>query len=177
MKYLVIPILVFLSTLSFGQGNRQRLEDIEDKLDMMQAEQEYRDAIRMREQSSVYGSSSPTETPLQIRLRIGQYSRIFRNNEVAIYIKDSSLESTGTKVKPVINYQFIYEFTKPQYISNKAYFVIEGEATMFCSQKQVLYRNLTHAFDKKLNAVARLNLGLSNTENTLADHDRKYLCR
>jgi hypothetical protein len=177
MKYFVVLTLILLSAASFGQSNRQRLEDLEDKLDMMQAEQEYRDAIRMRDQSNAYGSSSPTETPLQTRLRIGQYSRIFRNDNVSIYIQDSSLENMGTNIKPVIKYQFIYDFTKPQYIANKTFFIIEGSAKMFCGHKQVVYGILTHAFDKKLNTVARLNWGLSNTENTLADHERKYLCR
>lgn len=177
MKYFIAFIFFTVSINCFSQSNRQRLEDLEDKLDMMQAEQEYRDAIRMRDQSSAHGSSSPTETPLQTRLRIGQFSRIFRNDEVAIYIQDSSLENTGTNLKPVIRYQFIYDFTKPQYIANKAFFIIEGDAKMFCNHKQVFYSDLTHAFDKKLNTVARLDWRLRNTANTLADHDRKYLCR
>lgn len=177
MKYFVVLTLILLSAASFGQSNRQRLEDLEDKLDMMQAEQEYRDAIRLRDQSSAHGSSSPTETPLQTRLRIGQFSRIFRNDEVVIYIQDSSLENTGTNLKPVIQYQFIYDFTKPQYIANKAFFIIEGDAKMFCYHKQVVYGIRVIAFDKKLNGVARVEWLLSNTVNNLADHERKYLCR
>jgi hypothetical protein len=177
MKKLIALTILLFSINCYSQSNRQRLEDLEEKLDMMQAEQEYRDAIKMRDQSSAHGSSSPTETPLQMRLRIGQYSRIFRNDEVAVYVQDSSLENIGTNLKQVIKYNFIYDYSKPQYVGNKAYFIVEGNAQMFCNHKQVLYDILTVAFDKKLNAIARLNWGLSNTANTPADHDRKYLCR
>jgi hypothetical protein len=132
----------------------------------------------MRDQSSANGSSSAAETQLQMRLRNGGYSRVSKNENVTVFIQDSSVENTGTKVKPVIRYYFIYEFTKPQYITNKTFFVIQGNATMFCNQKQVLYSSFgTHAFDKNLNAVAPINLGSGYTTNTLADEERKYLCR
>jgi len=50
MKSFVMLILIFLSTMSFSQSNRQRLEDIDDRLEMMQAEQEYKDLQRRFEQ-------------------------------------------------------------------------------------------------------------------------------
>ena len=178
MKYLITLIILTLSINCYSQSNRQRLEDIEDKLDMMEYEQAVRDSQRIRNQLNNYGASKSTETPLQTRLRIGQYSRIFKNENLSIYIQDSAIVNLGTKESPQIVYSFIYEFYKPMYVDNKTYFVIEGRGTMYCSQKKAYDAvGRTHALDKNLNVVARIKLEDGDTVGTLADHARKYLCR
>jgi len=52
MKIKFLIFLIFISSLANAQTSRQRLEDIEDKLDMMRAEQDYRDAQRIIEQQN-----------------------------------------------------------------------------------------------------------------------------
>lgn len=178
MKYLISLLALTLSINCYSQSNRQRLEDIQDQLDMMQAERDYRDLQRQVEQSNAYRPSHSSESRLQMRLRIGGYSRVFKNENVSIYIKDSTLENIGTKESPKIWYSFIYEFYKPMYIENKTFFVVEGSGTMYCNQKKMYdHAGTTHALDKNLNFVTRIKLEDGDTAGTLADHARRYLCR
>ncbi len=178
LKYLISLIIFTLSFSCFSQTNRQRLEDIEDRLEMMQAEREYRDAQRMGNQSNLLQSPSSSETPLQLRLRVGGYSRILKNENVSIYIRDSSIENIGPKANPEISYQFIYEFSKPQYATNKSFFIIEGRGTIFCKQKSVLYSmGMTHGLDKNLKIVVpTIGMSSGGVANTLAEPIKNYLC-
>ena len=57
-----------MSLNAYPQSNRQLLEDIEDRLDRMEAEQDYRDLLRQIEQQN-----------LQDELRRPRPSTIFRN--------------------------------------------------------------------------------------------------
>jgi hypothetical protein len=50
MKSIFLVFLICISSLANAQSSKQRLEDIEDKLDMMRAEQDYRDAQKLIEQ-------------------------------------------------------------------------------------------------------------------------------
>ena len=75
MKNLLLIVLIFVSSLANAQSSKQRLEDLEDKLDMMRAEQDYKDAQRRIEQQN-RGSG---ETLFQRRIKVGEYSRIFKS--------------------------------------------------------------------------------------------------
>ncbi len=52
LKNLFVILLICITSLANAQTSRQRLEDLEDKLDMMRAEQDYRDAQRRIEQQN-----------------------------------------------------------------------------------------------------------------------------
>lgn len=177
MKYFFALTIFFLIAPSFAQTNRQILEDIQDQLDFMEFERAMGDIQKKREQSDSNRSPKLSESPLQMRVRVSEFSRIFKNENVSIYIRDSSIENMGTKENPIVSYLFIYEFYKPQYINDKTFFLIEGSATMYCKQRRVIYSSaLTHALDKKLNVVNKINPGTGSTDGLLSDHERRYLC-
>lgn len=52
MNRLFLILFICISSIANAQSSKQRLEDIEDRLDMMQAEQDYRDVQRRIEQQN-----------------------------------------------------------------------------------------------------------------------------
>ncbi len=172
IKNLLPIIFILFSSIANAQSSKQRLEDIEDKLDMMRAEQDYKDAQRRIEQQN-RGSS---ETRLQGYIR-NRFSKIFSNANVSIYIHDKTISNHGTKDNPNIFFGFLYEFHKPQYTDDgKPYFIIEGTGTVFC-KKNYVWINDSHFQDKNLNAFARSGLQSFKTKGRLEEEIQKYLCR
>ena len=172
MKSFVMLILIFLSTMSFSQSNRQRLEDIDDRLEMMQAEQEYKDAQRRIEQQN-RGSG---ETPLQKYIK-NRFTKIFTNANVSIYIHDKTLSNHGTNDNQNIFYVFLFEFQKPNYTNNgKPYFIVEGSGTVVCKKSFVLINDYIFQ-DKNLNAFEQSGRQSFKTKDKLEEEIQKYLCR
>lgn len=172
MKNLLPIIFILLSSLATAQSSKQRLEDLEDKLDMMRAEQDYRDAQRRIEQQN-RGSG---ETPLQSYIR-NRFSKIFSNANVSIYIHDKTISNHGTKDNPNIFFGFLYEFQKPNYTNDgKPYFIVEGTGSIIC-KKNFVWINDYHFQDKNLNAFARSGFQSHKTKGTLEEEIQKYLCR
>ena len=58
MTRLFLILLICISSLANAQTSKQRLEDIEDKLDLMRAEQDYKDAQRRIEQQKKHHNRS-----------------------------------------------------------------------------------------------------------------------
>jgi hypothetical protein len=172
MTRLFLILLICISSLANAQTSKQRLEDIEDKLDLMRAEQDYKDAQRRIEQQN-RGSS---ETPLQSYIK-NRFTKIFSNANVSIYIHDKSISNHGTKDNPSIFFGFLYEFQKPNYTNDgKPYFIVEGTGSIFC-KKNFVWINDYHFQDKNLNAFARSGLQTFKTKGTLEEEIQKYLCR
>jgi hypothetical protein len=63
-KLLIVISLIFISTFSNAQSNRERLMDIEDRLEMMQAEKDYEDLQRQIQRNSIQ-SQQKNEKPTQ----------------------------------------------------------------------------------------------------------------
>jgi hypothetical protein len=57
MKSIFLAFLIFISFLANAQSSKQRLEDIEDKLDLIREEQEWREFDRIIKQDG-YGNKS-----------------------------------------------------------------------------------------------------------------------
>ena len=181
MKKLLLIVLIFVSSLAIAQSSKQRLEDLEDKLDMMRAEQDYRDAQRRIEQQN-RGSG---ETPLQRRINIFGYQKLGEfsaqsldtKKEVSITIYIGINPSNEGSVKqPMIYYTFLYEFSTPQYSKDgKSYFYIEGSATMYCNQRQVTFFNRIH-LDKQFKGIFHSSSRATNIKDTLEEPIHKYLC-
>ena len=171
MKYLLI-LLICISTLANAQSSQQRLDEIEDKIDAMRADQVYRDAQRRMEQSN-RGSG---ETPLQSYIR-NRFTKIFSNANVSIYINDKTISNQGTKDNPNIFYGFLFEFQKPYYTNDgRPYFIIEGSAVLLCKKNIALVNDYIYQ-DKNLNALARSGFQNLKTKGLLEEEIQKYLCR
>jgi len=171
MKYLLI-LLVFISSLANAQSSKQRLEDIEDKIDMMRAEQDYYDAQRRIEQQN-RGSG---ETSLQKYIK-NRFTKIFSNANVSIYIHDKTLSNYGTNDSQNIFYAFLFEFQKPNYTNNgKPYFIVEGSGTIVCKKSFVLINDYIFQ-DKNLNAFEQSGRQSFKTKDKLEEEIQKYLCR
>ena len=171
MKKLLLIVLIFVSSLANAQSSKQRLEDLEDKLDMMRAEQDYKDAQRRIEQQN-RGSG---ETLFQRRIKVGEYSRIFKNENVEIYIGNNP-SNVGSALQPMIYYTFLYEFSTPQYSKDgKSYFYIEGSATMYCNLRQVSFFKRIH-LDKQFKGIFQSFSRGTNIKNTPEEPIHKYLC-
>ncbi len=172
MKNLLLIVIICISSLATAQSSKQRLEDIEDKLDMMRAEQDYKDAQRRIEQQN----PDLGETPLQRYIK-NRFTKIFSNANVAIYIHDKTLSNHGTNDNPNIFYGFLFEFQKPNYANNgKPYFVVEGSGTIVCKKSFVLINDYILQ-DKNLNAIERSGRQSFKTKGRLEEEIQKYLCR
>ena len=57
MKSFFLVFLICISSLAYAQSSKQRLEDIEDKLDLIREEQEWREFDRITKQDG-YGNKS-----------------------------------------------------------------------------------------------------------------------
>ena len=173
MKYILLVVLICISSLANAQSSKQRLEDIEDKLDMMRAEQDYKDAQRRIEQQN-RGSDI---TPLQRQLSISEYSKIFKNENVAIYIEDKSILKRGTNENPDIFYIFIFEFYKPNYLNDgKPYYFVKGAGSIYC-KKNFVWINDYWFMDKNLKPIDRSGIQSFKTKGRLEEEIQKYLCR
>jgi len=73
--------LILLSSLSFGQSNSQRLEDLEDKLDMMRAEQDYRNAQRIFEQQNRESKVPPPTMSHELKSLIDELNQPYKNKK------------------------------------------------------------------------------------------------
>ncbi len=180
-KNLFVILLICISSLATAQSSKQRLEDIEDKLDMMRAEQDYKDAQRRIEQQN-RGSS---ETPLERRIKSFDYQKLGvfkvqsletkKITSITIYIGNDP-SNVGWDKHPRIFYTFLYEFSTPQYSKDgKSYFFIEGSGTMTCNLKQVYLARRIH-LDKQLKAIFALPGINSNIKDTIEEPIHKYLC-
>jgi len=181
MKNIFLIVLICISSLANAQTSKQRLEDIEDKLDLMRAEQDYKDAQRRIEQQN-RGSD---ETPLQRRIKIFGYQKlgVFKvqsletKKEVSttIYIGDNP-NNLGSLKQPLIYYTFLYEFSTPQYSKDgKSYFYIEGSATMYCTLREVSFIRRVH-LDKQGKGIFQSSSSGTKIKDTLEEPIHKYLC-
>lgn len=172
MKNLLPIIFILFSSIANAQTSRQRLEDLEDKLDVMRAEQDYKDAQRRIEQSN----RSSGETPLQSYIK-NRFTKIFSNTNVSIYINDKTISNQGSKDNPNIFYGFLFDFQKPNYTNDgRPYFIVEGSAVLLCKKNIALVNDYIY-LDKNLNAFARSGFQNLKTKGLLEEEIQKYLCR
>ena len=172
MKNLLLAALICISSLANAQTSRQRLEDLEDKLDLMRAEQDYKDAQRRIEQQN----RGSVETPLQSYIR-NRWSKIFSNENVTIYIIDKFISKYGPKDNPNIDYVFMFVYERPNYTNDgKPYFIVEGRGTIMCKKNIVVIKSAFFQ-DKNLNGISSINIHSFKTKGTLEEEIQKYLCR
>ena len=97
MKNLLPIIFILLSSLATAQSSKQRLEDLEDKLDMMRAEQDYRDAQkRIEQQNRKTENYSQSNTKNEVykntmNTKKLNYISSFYNLSVSEYVKRDEL--------------------------------------------------------------------------------------
>ena len=171
MKYLIYLVIITLSINCYGETNREILEDIREELEFMQYERELRNAYGGNQQ--VRPQAQPNQSADYFLGSLG-YSKIFKNSDVGVYVKDSSISNVGTNKSPLVIFTYRYVFSKPQYKDGKTFFGVISTATISCNSSMIRSAGLV-ALDRSENKVFStdsINRKVFGIEQEL----KKYVC-
>jgi hypothetical protein len=147
------------------------LEDIRDELEFMQYERELRNAYGGNQQ--VRPQAQPNQSVDSSMGSLG-YSKIFKNSNVSVYVKDSSISNVGTNKSPMIIFTYRYVFSKPQYNDGKTYFSVISTANISCNLSMIRSAGLIalDRSDNKVFSTDSINRKVFGIEEEL----KKYVC-
>ena len=182
MKNILLIFLICISSLANAQSNRQRLEDLEDKLDMMRAEQDYKDAQRRIEQQNQ--RSIPKRSDLS-----QNDSLIKRTDKILINNQDSTVAISNESIKVIskglIQFTLIYEYVRPRYFDNRVWFTYANIILINCKKQENaqlggLYFNKEFEVisEEKFNVIfSSFSQSIQHQKKSLTAQYYNYLCQ
>jgi len=141
--------MLTLSINCYSQSNRQRLEDIQDQLDMMEYEKAIKD-IQVDQENALRNVQRNKEYS-NYRSLIKRTDKIVKKNKdqlVAIKVDSINVIKDGFMTFTVIS-----EFTKPQYLEKEVYF---GNAVVYfanCKKREMAIMGGTF-YGKNLDVIS-----------------------
>ena len=139
MKFLLSLIILVVSTHCFSQTNRQRLEDIEDRLEMMEYEQLLKQVQRNIELSPYIPPQQPRNAPVNEMAKIGV------DFESSYHFIDE--KTVSRKSLNVVSFNVLINFSSPRRIDSsnaqskkkRVLYKLFGIKN-FCYQRSIFYR-------------------------------------
>ena len=130
MKSIFLILLICISSLAYAQSSKQRLEDIEDKLDLIREEQEWREFDRIIKQDGYRNKSLSKFTSNQSRYKLIRSTSISDAWFDEQFYKKTKNNSFDFKIE--------IEFKSPQKLNDGTlyqYALFSG--SLYCNQNQI----------------------------------------
>ena len=129
MKYLLI-FFICVSSIANAQSNRQRLEDIENKLDSIREEQEWRE-FRNKVERSRNENTNTNKFSSTFSNNPSRYKLIFSNSKQNSWL-DLTYLTKGNNDEVLVGVTL--QYNNPQYRNNLVYFYDDLSVILYCKK-------------------------------------------